>query len=584
MRSDWRWRRRKDGFNWLFAIPWTQGKKESEPPAQVRCIREQRHRRRHRPNPSLRFARSQSSRWLCSHQPIMWKQFVVANGTKPSFELMMPQALVHRFLLEQFRRAEAKRIDLTGTLFGGAKVLSVLMAFALAAPWASSQAPPPAQGTRPPQGTTVPSSTSTQPGPGAAPLRVMVGKSLLINTTERLKRVSVTDPSVADALVVTPNQVLVNGLAPGEISLLLWDELERSQSFDLRVDVDITAAEEEIHRIFPDEQISVTPSRSAIVLSGHVTTEDVAKHAGAIASAYSRNVVNVLTFGPVGAQEVMLEVKFAEVDRSAVTQLGINLFMPGLGNTVALSQTGQFGSVGISNTATSTTTQGGTTTTTTVRTPPTVTVTDFLNLFVARTDINFGAVIKALQQQNLLQILAEPNLIAVNGKEASFLAGGEFPFPVAQLGSQGLSTVTIQFREFGVRLKFTPLIQPNGNIHLRVTPEVSTLDFANAVTIGGTTVPALSTRKAETEFEIQDGQSFVIAGLMDNRVTNINNKIPWLGDVPILGNFFKSKSAQKTNSELMVLCTARRVSPSLQPPPGPTNPVPFMDREHFDNK
>jgi len=420
--------------------------------------------------------------------------------------------------------------------------------------------------------------------PGAAPLRVMVGKSLLINTTERLKRVSVTDPTVADALVVTPTQVLVNGLAPGEVSLLIWDELERSRSFDLRVDVDITAAAEEIHRLFPDEQISITPSRSAIVLSGHVTTEDVAKHAGAIASAYSKNVVNVLTFAPVGAQEVLLEVKFAEVDRSAVTQLGINLFMPGLGNTVALSQTGQFGSVGISNTATSTTTQGGTTTTTTVRTPPTVTVTDFLNLFVARTDINFGAVIKALQQQNLLQILAEPNLIAVNGKEASFLAGGEFPFPVAQLGSQGLSTVTIQFREFGVRLKFTPLIQPNGNIHLRVTPEVSTLDFANAVTIGGTTVPALSTRKAETEFEIQDGQSFVIAGLMDNRVTNINNKIPWLGDVPILGNFFKSKSAQKTNSELMVLCTARRVSPSLQPPPGPTNPVPFMDREHFDNK
>ena len=156
--------------------------------------------------------------------------------------------------------------------------------------------------------------------PGAAPLRVMVGKSLLINTTERLKRVSVTDPTVADALVVTPTQVLVNGLAPGEVSLLIWDELERSRSFDLRVDVDITAASEEMHRLFPDEQISVTPSRSAIVLSGHVTTEDVAKHAGALASAYSKNVVNVLTFGPVGAEEVLLEVKFAEVDRSALTQ------------------------------------------------------------------------------------------------------------------------------------------------------------------------------------------------------------------------------------------------------------------------
>ena len=173
----------------------------------------------------------------------------------------------------------------------------------------------------------------------------MVGKSLLINTTERLKRVSVTDPTVADALVVTPTQVLVNGLAPGEVSLLIWDELERSRSFDLRVDVDITAASEEMHRLFPDEQINVTPSRSAIVLSGHVTTEDVSKHAGALASAYSKNVVNVLTFGPVGAEEVLLEVKFAEVDRTALTQMGINLFSTGAGNTIGTMTTGQFGGV-----------------------------------------------------------------------------------------------------------------------------------------------------------------------------------------------------------------------------------------------
>src|SRR5208283_5439006 len=180
------------------------------------------------------------------------------------------------------------------------------------------------------QPTPATSATSQSVTAGAAPLRVMVGKSLLINTTERLRRVSVTDPSVADALVVTPTQVLVNGLSPGEVSLLIWDELERSRSFDLRVDVDITAATEEMHRLFPDEQINVTPSRSAIVLSGHVTTEDVAKHAGALASAYSKNVVNVLTFGPVGAEEVLLEVKFAEVDRTALRQAGANLFMPGL--------------------------------------------------------------------------------------------------------------------------------------------------------------------------------------------------------------------------------------------------------------
>ncbi len=419
---------------------------------------------------------------------------------------------------------------------------------------------------------------------GAAPLRVMVGKSLLINTTERLKRVSVTDPSVADALVVTPTQVLVNGLAPGEVSLLIWDELERSRSFDLRVDVDITAASEEMHRLFPDEKINVTPSRNAIVLSGHVTTEDVAKHAGSLAAAYSKNVVNVLTFGPVGAEEVLLEVKFAEVDRTALAQTGANLFMPGLGNTIALSQTGQFGSLSVTTAAPTTTTQGNTTTTTTTATAPITNISNFLNLFVARTDINLGAVIEALHQKNLLQILAEPNLIAVNGKEASFLAGGEFPFPVAQQNASGIATVTIQFREFGVRLKFTPLIEPNGNIHLHVAPEVSTLDFANSVTVAGTTIPAISTRKADTEFELQDGQSFVIAGLMDNRVTNIANKIPGLGDIPILGNFFKSKSDQKSNSELMVLCTVHRVSPSTQAPKGPANPEPFLDQGKFDAK
>lgn len=467
-------------------------------------------------------------------------------------------------------------------LIGAAVFLFILMLVPANAETQGATASP-AQGTTAPP--TSPTAASTQEGPGAAPLRVMVGKSLLINTTERLKRVSVTDPAVADALVVTPNQVLVNGLAPGEISLLIWDELERSRSFDLRVDVDITAAAEEIKRLFPDEQISVTPSRSAIVLSGHVTSEDISKHAGAIASAYSRNVVNVLTFGPIGAQEVLLEVKFAEVDRTAVVQLGANLFMPGLGNTVALSQTGQFGSLNVSNTSTTTVTNpDGTTTTTTAASSPIVHINDFLNLFIARTDINIGAVIKALQQRNLLQILAEPNLIAVNGKEASFLAGGEFPFPIVQPSGQGLSTVTIQFREFGVRLKFTPVIQPNGNIHLRVVPEVSTLDFTNAVTVGGTTVPAISTRKADTEFELQDGQSFVIAGLIDNRVTNIASKVPGLGDIPILGNFFKSKSVQKSRGELMVLCTARRVTPSAQAPATPVNPQPLLDKDKFDGK
>jgi pilus assembly protein CpaC len=431
--------------------------------------------------------------------------------------------------------------------------------------------------TPPPQDSQAPSSVNAPEGPSAAPLRVMVGKSLLINTTERLKRVSVTDPTVADALVVTPTQVLVNGLAPGEISLLIWDELERSRSFDLRVDVDITAAREEFGKLFPNEKIDVTPSRNAIVLSGHVTTEDVSKHAAALASAYSKNVVNVLTFGPVGADEVLLEVKFAEVDRTALTNLGINLFSTGSGNTLGTATTGQFGSISNGSIASTIPSTGNPITNTT-------SISNFLNLFFFNPQVNLGVVIEALQQKSLLQILAEPNLVAVNGKEASFLAGGEFPFPVVQPGVGGLATVTIQFREFGVRLKFTPIIQPNGNIHMHVLPEVSTLDFSNAVTVSGTTIPALSTRKADTEFELQDGQSFVIAGLIDNRVTDIVNKVPGLGDIPILGAFFKSRSLQKSNSELMVLCTARRISPSTQQPKGPAMPESNLDPTNFDKK
>jgi pilus assembly protein CpaC len=443
---------------------------------------------------------------------------------------------------------------------------------------AQSQAPAPT-GT---QTTTLPAQTpqSPQQSQGSAPLRVMVGKSLLINTTERLKRISFTDPAIVYAQVITPTQILVHGKAPGEVSLLIWDELERSRSFDLRVDVDVSACSDEEHRVFPDEQITVTPSRAAIVLSGHVSTEDVAKRAGDLASAYSPKVVNVLTFGPVGSQEVLLQVKFAEVDRTAMTQMGVNFVSTGAANTLGTVSTGQYGGFGpqtLGQQATTTTSTAAGTTTSTA----TQAINNVLNLFVFRPDINFGAVIEALESKNLLQVLAEPNLIALNGKEASFLAGGQFPFPIVQPGA-GFTAVTISFKEFGVRLAFTPVIMPNGNIHLKVAPEVSTLDFANALTISGFTVPALSTRKADTEFELQDGQSFVIAGLMDNRVTDIYNKIPGLGDIPILGNLFRSKSLQKSNSELMVLCTVRRVSPNAEPPALPKDPKPFLNPANFD--
>ena len=228
------------------------------------------------------------------------------------------------------------------------------------------------------QTTTLPAQ-SQQPQ-GSFPLRVMVGKSLLINTTERLKRISITDPAIAFAQVITPTQILVHGRSPGEVSLIIWDELERSRSFDLRVDVDVSACAEEEHRVFPDEQIVVTPSRAAVVLSGHVSNEDVAKRAGELASAYSPKVVNVLTFGPVGAQEVLLQVKFAEVDRSALTQLGVNFISTGAGNTIGTVTTGQFGGFGPQTLTPGT--QRVTTGTTTTTTTPSTTINNVLNLFL----------------------------------------------------------------------------------------------------------------------------------------------------------------------------------------------------------
>jgi pilus assembly protein CpaC len=437
--------------------------------------------------------------------------------------------------------------------------------------------------------------TQQQPAP-TAPLRVMVGKSVLINTSDRLKRVSVTDPAIADALVVTPNQVLVQGRAPGEVSLLLWDENEHSRTFDLRVDVDVTSAAQEMQSIFPDEKINVSASRNAVVLSGHVSNKDAAERAGMIASAFSKNVVNVLSFGPVGAQEILLEVKFAEVNRAAVLQLGVNLFSTGAANTFGATSTQQFGPFSGSNvgalppgiTSSGTQVPGSNLATSGIRNPllhqpGSFGMNDLLNVFLFRTDINLGAVVRALQQKNILQILAEPNLIAVNGKEASFLAGGEFPFPVVQ-GTGGQNAITIQFKEFGVRLRFTPVIMPNGNIHLQVNPEVSALDFANGLSISGFVVPALSTRRATTEFELKDGQSFIIAGLMDNRLTNNASKIPGLGNIPVLGTFFKSKNFNKSTDELMVLVTARRISPSDTLPTLQKFPEKFLDPNKFDNK
>jgi pilus assembly protein CpaC len=411
-------------------------------------------------------------------------------------------------------------------------------------------------------------------------LTVVASKSIIVNTAEPIERVSVTDQAIADAIVISPQQVMINGKSPGIVSLILWDRAGKTTSYDLVVEVDLSLLQRQIEEQFPTENINISSAKGAVVLSGTATEPRVVEKAIEISGSFSPKVINLLQLPPPpDTEQILLQVKFADVDRAATQQLGINIISTGATNTLGSTSTQQF-SPPFSNLNLSTISPSpgrGLVTQTTL--------TDVLNIFAFRPDLNLGVTIKALQQKNLLQILAEPNLLASNGKEASFLAGGEFPFPVVQ-GGQNINTVTVQFKEFGVRLNFTPTTTPSGKIRLKVRPEVSALDFTNAVTIAGFFIPALSTRRAETEVELADGQSFAIAGLIDNRLTEVSNKIPGLGDLPIIGYLFRSRQLNKSKTELLVLVTPKFVKP-LNPdqlPPIPENPKPFLDPQKFDGK
>jgi pilus assembly protein CpaC len=428
-------------------------------------------------------------------------------------------------------------------------------------------------------------------------LRLFVGRSMVVVSPEPLLRVSVTDPAIASAVVVSPKQVMIHGVKSGTVSLLLWDEQEQLRTFGLQVQQDIRPIVASLKQAFPKENIEVSQSGAALVLAGEVSAQTVAERAVALAQTGATTVVNLLKVPAAISSTVMLQVRFAEVDRGGLQELGINLFSTGAGNTIGATTTQQFGSLATSAGAIPTDVQKGTNPSGTsliagaigkglTPTPAVFGLSDLLNIFIFRSDVNLGMVVKALQQNKLLQILAEPNLLASGGKEASFLAGGEFPFPVVQGGTTGLGSVTIEWKEFGVRLKFVATPQEDGMIRLKVAPEVSALDYTNALTIYGSLVPAISTRRAETEVELKDGQSFAIAGLIDNRLTELASKIPWLGNIPILGNLFKSRSVNKSKTELMVMVTPTLVKPldQGQTPSGPQFPLPFMEDQKFDGK
>jgi pilus assembly protein CpaC len=440
---------------------------------------------------------------------------------------------------------------------------------------------------------TMPESTQVLSENLGGTLRVRQGRSTLLRSPVLITRVSVSNPDIASVTSVEPDQILINGLGVGTATLILWTADGQEQAFDLTVEFDLPAVQEIMSTLLPEETISISASGQSLVLSGVVSSEAVTEQALAVAGTYSGAVVNLMQVATID-ETVLLQVRFAEVDRSALEELGFNAFSTGATNTFGSVTTQQFGALGANTGAVpSAASRGSDPSQPNLASggignpvsgqPGVFGMSDLLNVFLFRSDLNLGVTIRALQQRSLLQILAEPNILARNGVEATFLAGGEFPFPVVQAGQTG-NAISITFREFGVRLQFTPDIQRDGTIRLRVAPEVSTLDFTNALTISGFLIPAISTRRAETEVDLQEGETFAIAGLIDNRTREVGTKVPVLGDLPIIGSLFRGRAERQDNTELLVMVTPQLVDPEPAgtTPEGVDFPDDFLESEDFD--
>jgi pilus assembly protein CpaC len=375
------------------------------------------------------------------------------------------------------------------------------------------------------------------------PVNVLVGQSKLITFSSPIERFSVSNPDIAEAVLVGGNQVVVNGKAFGQINFISWEKgTGRFLVFDVYVRTNLSLIDSQIRALFPKDDIRLSQANGSVVMSGSVSDPKIATQAEAVVQAAGFKTVNLLESPVKNMSQVQLLVRVAEVNRSKMRELGSSYMYqasPGVGGFA---------------------TGGGPGTLTNATNGILTGAFSGLNLLVLGG--NMSTMIKAMQTNGALRALAEPNLIAMNGQEASFLAGGEFPIPIVQGGSSGQgSTVTIVFKEYGVRLNFKPTIIDEDHIRLELEPEVSTLDFTNGVRFDGFVIPALRTRRAKTGVELRDGQSFALAGLLDNNETQSLSKVPGLGDIPILGNLFRSKQFQKNESELMFIVTAQMVQP-----------------------
>jgi pilus assembly protein CpaC len=379
------------------------------------------------------------------------------------------------------------------------------------------------------------------------------GHSFLVTQPGPVQRVSIGDPEIADAIVVSPDEVLVNGLALGSTTLIIWDQANVRQTYTVEVTIDVGALQRTVQRLYPGENVRVSASGSVVILSGSVSEAAMARRIRELAEASGAIVVNNLV--QPGPRQIMLQVRIAEVSRNVLREFNSRLISL---NPDQLGGQGDWTAETVSD--------------------------GLLRLLLVDPSASVEALFRALRTTGEVRTLAEPNLIAVEGSSASFLAGGEFPFPVVQQAStaSGNAALAIEWREFGVRLDFTPTVTETGNIRLRVHPEVSSLDFSTGLTVGGVAVPALLTRRAETEVELGDGQTFAIAGLLDNNTLDSVTRIPLLGDLPVIGALFRSRARRQNRTELLVLVTPRLVTPlNVAPPVPPGEPETWPFDSHI---
>jgi pilus assembly protein CpaC len=374
-------------------------------------------------------------------------------------------------------------------------------------------------------------------------VNVLVGQSRVINFDRPIGRFSISNPEIAEAVLVAPDQIVVNGKSFGQINFIAWEQGgKRLIVFDVYVRANLSLIDSQIRALFPKEDIRLSQANGSVVISGHAS-DGIVTQVDSIVQAAGFKTVNLLQSPVKSATQVQLQIRVAEVSRNRLKDVGISSAYqssPGSGGFIS------GGGPGTLSNATGGVLSG--------------TFGSALNVLVmGGNTINM---IRALQTSGALRALAEPNIVAMDGQTASFLAGGEFPVPVVQgNGGSGSNAVTIEFKQYGVRLNFKPTVIDEDHIRLELEPEVSTIDFANGVRFNGFVIPALRTRRAKTGVELRDGQSFALAGLLDNNETRSLSKIPVLGDIPILGNLFKSKSFQKSETELMFIVTAQLVKP-----------------------